>query len=99
VEIGCRFQYKKGSLQSRIHAVEHIPFDDRDKPNQFIPIRYIFTNKLTKEDKLRAVFDALVLSETIGKKIGHSKIICGEDNVTLNIKTNGMINPALPTED
>ncbi len=69
------FNTKKGNLQSRIHSVGHIPLNGRDKPNQFIPIRYIFTNKLTKEDKLRAVFDALVLSETIGNKVGHSKII------------------------
>ncbi|HOD79707.1 MAG TPA: hypothetical protein PKI10_15740 [Syntrophorhabdus sp.] len=74
-KLAVDFNTKKGNLQSQIHAVEHIPFDGRDKPNQFIPIRYIFTNKLTKEDKLRAVFAALVLSETIGKKVDHSKII------------------------
>lgn len=90
-KLAVDFNAKTGNLQSRIHAVEHVPFDGRDKPNQFIPIRYIFTNKLTKEDKLRVAFDALVLSETIGKKVSHSKIIYGGDYVTLNIKTNGII--------
>ena len=86
------FDVKKGNLQTRIHAVERVASNGQDKPIQFIPIRFIFTNKLTKEDKLQVAFDALVLSETIRSEVNHGKIIHGEDYVTSNIKTTGMMN-------
>ena len=91
-KLAVDFDAKRGNLQSCIHAVERVPSNGQDKPIQFIPIRFIFTNKLTKEDKLQVVFDALVLSETIGNKVSHCKIIHGEDYVTSNIKTTGMMN-------
>ncbi len=39
-------------LESRVHAVERIPSESRGKAAQFIPIRFIFRNKLTKDDKV-----------------------------------------------
>jgi hypothetical protein len=38
-------------LESRLHAVERVPSEGRGKPAQFVPIRFIFRNKLTKEDR------------------------------------------------
>lgn len=49
-------------LESCLHAVERVPSEGRGKPAQFIPIRFGFTNKLTKDDKLLVSFDALVLN-------------------------------------
>jgi hypothetical protein len=40
------------SLVGCLHAVEGVPSAGRRKPAQFIPIRFIFTNKLTKDDRL-----------------------------------------------
>src|SRR5216683_4588081 len=46
-------------LQSELHAVERTPFESQGRPTQFIPIRFAFTNKLDKDDKLLLAFDAL----------------------------------------
>jgi len=46
---------------------------------QFIPIRFIFTNKLGKDDKLLLAFDAFVLSEMLGREVRFGKIIHGDD--------------------
>jgi hypothetical protein len=34
-------------METRLHAVERVPSEGRGKPSQFIPIRFIFRNKLT----------------------------------------------------
>ena len=54
VEITARAQ----NLESTIHAVEHLTSEGRDKLGLFIPIRFIFTNKLHKDAKLLLAFDA-----------------------------------------
>jgi hypothetical protein len=53
-------------VESRLHGIERIPSEGRGKAAQFIPIRFIFTNKLGKDDKLLLAFDAFVLSEVLG---------------------------------
>ena len=50
-------------LESRLQAVERVPSEGRGKPAQFVPIRFVFCNKLTKDDRLLLAFDALVLSQ------------------------------------
>ena len=40
------------ALESELHALERVPAEGRAKPTQFIPIRFVFTNKLSKDDKL-----------------------------------------------
>jgi len=74
-------------LESTIHAVERVPTEKQDQPAQFIPIRFIFTNKLNRHDKLLLSFDAFVLSETQGREVGLGKIIHGEGQATLKVKT------------
>ena len=49
------------SLVACLHAVERVPSAGRGKPTQFIPIRFVFTNKLTKDDRLLLAFDSLLL--------------------------------------
>ena len=73
-------------IESRLHAIERIPSEGRGKASQFIPIRFIFRNKLTKDDKLLLAFDALVLSEVIGREVSLGKIIHGDNHATLNVK-------------
>ena len=46
-----------GTIESRIHAVERLPPQERSKPAQFIPIRFTFFDKLTKDDRLLVAFD------------------------------------------
>ena len=73
-------------MESRLHAVERVPSEGRGKPAQFIPIRFIFLNKLTKDDRLLLAFDALVLSEVLGREVSVGKIIHGDDHATLKVK-------------
>ena len=54
---------------------------------QFIPIRYIFTNKLSDDDKLLLAFDAFVFSEVTGREISFGKIIHGDDHSAVKVKT------------
>lgn len=75
------------SLESRLHAVERVQFGDEGGRDQFIPICFIFTNKITQDDKLRVAFDALILSETLGREVGLGKIIHGESHITTKVKT------------
>jgi predicted RecB family nuclease len=74
-------------LECTLHALERVPSDTAGKPAQFIPTRFISTNKLGKHDKLLLAFDALVLSEALGRKVDLGKIIHGDDRVALKVKT------------
>jgi predicted RecB family nuclease len=77
-------------LGSCLHAVERVPSEGRGKPGQFIPIRFMFRNKLTKDDRLLLTFDALVLSQLLGREVSLGKIIHGDDHTTLNVKTSAL---------
>jgi predicted RecB family nuclease len=81
-----------GNLESKIHAIERIPSEGRGKAAQFIPVRFIFRNKLTKDDKLVLAFDALVLSGMLGRTVSIGKIIHGDDHSTLKVKTASLSN-------
>jgi predicted RecB family nuclease len=73
------------NLQSNIHVVERIP-DEFGRPIQFIPIRFICTNKINNDDKILLAFDALVLAEVLGREVSLGKIIHGENHVTLKVR-------------
>ena len=73
-------------LESRLHAVERIPSEGRGRPAQFIPYRFEFANKLAKEHKLLLAFDALLLSEVLGREIHFGNIVHGDSHVTLKVK-------------
>jgi predicted RecB family nuclease len=78
-------------LACTLHAVERVPSDSPGTPAQFIPTRFVFTNKLGRHDKLLLAFDALVLSETLGREVVFGKIIHGEEFVTLKVKTSVLV--------
>src|SRR5271169_1812818 len=78
------------SLVACLHAIERMPSAGRGKSAQFIPIRFVFTNKLTKDDQLLLAFDAFVLSEALGREIAVGHIIHGEDHAKLKVKTSGL---------
>jgi len=78
-------------LESELHALERVPAEGRGKPAQFIPIRFVFTNKLGKDDKLLLAFDAFALSKSLGREISLSKIVHGDDHATLKVKTSALV--------
>ncbi len=58
LEVPAGWQAESCSLESRLHAVERVPSEGRGKAAQFIPVRFIYRNKLTSDDKLLLAFDA-----------------------------------------
>ena len=78
-------------LKSELHAVERVPAETQAKPVQFIPIRFLFTNKVGKEDKLLLAFDAFVLSEMLEREVCLGKIIHGDDHARLKVKTSALL--------
>ena len=80
-------RWRTRDLESRLHAVERIPSEGHRRRAQFIPYRFEFANKLTKEHKLLLSFDALLLSEAIGHEVPLGKIVHGDSHATLKVKT------------
>lgn len=78
------------TLESKLHAIERIPPEGRGRPAKFVPMRFIFTNKLGRDEKLLLAFDALVLLEAMGREITVSKIIHGDDRATLKVKRSAL---------
>ena len=78
------------NLETNVHAIERVPPEGRGKSAQFIPIRYVFTNKLGKDEKLLLAFDALVLSEILGREVSLGKIIYGDNHAMLKVKISAL---------
>ncbi len=80
--------------ESGIDVLERIPLERRGGSAQFIPIRFVFNNKLTLDDRLLIGFDACVLSELLGHKVDLGKIIHGDEHSTHQVKTARLTNLA-----
>jgi predicted RecB family nuclease len=79
------------TMASRLHAVERVPSQGRGRPAQFIPVRFNFFNKFTKDDRLLVAFDALVLSEVLGREVSVGNIIHGDDHAPLKVKVTSLL--------
>ncbi len=77
-------------IEDRLHAIERVPSEGRGKSAKFVSIRFAFQNKLNNDERMMLAFDALVLSEVLGRPVGLGKIIHGEEQATLKVKTSGM---------
>src|ERR1035438_1598074 len=77
-------------LGSRLHAVERVPSEGRGKPAQFVPTRFVFRNKLTRDDRLLLAFDAVVLSQMLGRVVSLGNIMHGDDHAILKVKTSAL---------
>lgn len=75
------------NLETRLHAVERVPLEGRGKSAPLIPMRFVFTNKLGKDEKLLVAFDAVVISEIYGSEVSIGKIIHGDNHAALKVKT------------
>jgi hypothetical protein len=65
--LGIDFVVQSQNLQCSCHAVEQIPSAGRGRTAQFVPIRFVFRNKLNRDDKLLLAFDARVLSGVVSR--------------------------------
>ena len=75
------------TLESSIHAVERLPSENPSQAMQFTPIRFFSTNKVNRDDKLLVAFDVLILSKFSGCEVSLGKIIHGDIQATLKVKT------------
>jgi hypothetical protein len=50
--LALQVQMDSCALESELHALQRVPAKSRARPTEFIPIRFVFTNKLNKDDKL-----------------------------------------------
>jgi predicted RecB family nuclease len=80
-----------GSSVSRLDAVERVVSKGRGRPAQFIPIRIMPRNKLTRDDRLLVAFDAQMLSAVLGCDVDLGKIIHRNDRGTLRVHTSGLL--------
>jgi predicted RecB family nuclease len=78
--------WRTKDLESRLQAVQRMPFEGRAATAQFVPYRFEFVNKIAKTHKLMLAFDALLLSEALGREVTLGKIVHGDSQVTLKVK-------------
>jgi predicted RecB family nuclease len=86
-QLATDFKACSNNLQVSCHAVERVPPSGRGGADQFAPIRFVFRNKLTRDDKLVIAFDGLVLSEMLGLKVEIGKIVHGDNYAVFKVKT------------
>ena len=83
-------RWRTGDLECCLQAVERVPSEGRGRPALFIPYRFEFTNKLTKEHKLQLAFDAFRLSDAFRREVTLGKIVHGDSHATLKVKTSAL---------
>jgi predicted RecB family nuclease len=79
------------NIGTRIPIVERAPSAGRGKAAQFIPIRFAWANKVGRDDKLLLAFDALALSEMLGRDVPAGKIIYSDDHAVLKVKMSDLV--------
>lgn len=97
--LGIDLAVHSQELQCFCHAVEQIPSAGRGRTTQFVPIRFLFRNKLNRDDKVLLAFDARALSEVLSRAVGLGKIVHGENYVTLKVKTSALANDVRKVTD
>jgi predicted RecB family nuclease len=73
-------------LESDLHAIERLQPEDRHGLTHSIPIRFLYTNKISTDDKLLLAFDAFA-SGTAARKTSLGKLIHGDNHTVLKLKT------------
>ena len=89
-QLATDFLARSENLQCCWHAVQRSRTAGPGQAAQFIPIRFVFTNKLTRNDKILLAFDALVLSRMFSREVPFGRIIYGDHQATLNVKTSAL---------
>ncbi|HEY6373656.1 MAG TPA: Dna2/Cas4 domain-containing protein [Candidatus Sulfotelmatobacter sp.] len=89
-QLALDFTVRSENLRCSCDAVERIPSVGPDRAAQFVPIRFVFSNKLTRHDKLLLAFDALVISEVFGVEVTLGRIVHGDDHATLKVQASAL---------
>jgi predicted RecB family nuclease len=78
-------------LATNLQVVERRRPEGRGKTFEYIPLRFIFRNKLSIEDKLLLGFDAIVLSGMLGHNVSYGKIVHGDSFRISRIKISNLL--------
>ena len=76
------------NYEAHLHAIQRVQLKGSVQSSQFIPIRFVPANKLSRSDKLMAGFEAFVLAKALGTRIGMAKIIHGDRGAGFKLKAN-----------
>lgn len=78
------------NMEANLQVVERNPPEGTNKLSQFVPIRFVPANKLSRSNKLMAGFDAFVVSKASGVKVGLAKIIHGDKGSVFKVNVNSL---------
>ena len=77
-EVATGVVARTSSMESCLQAVETVPVKGGSGKQKIRPVLFCRSNKLGRTEKLMAVFDAVVLSDMLGRRFSGAKIIYGE---------------------
>ena len=89
-QLAADFFAQNENLRISCHAVERIPSAQRGRAAQLVPIRFVFSGRPTRHDKLLLAFEALVISKVLGREVTLGRIVYGDDHFTLNVKVSAL---------
>jgi predicted RecB family nuclease len=75
-----------GNLETTIHLVERHDLGKKWQEASIVPIEFVATNGVSKQDKLLLAFDCFLLSKVQLKDIIIGKIIHGDNYASLNVR-------------
>ncbi len=87
---GLDVPLRTNDLDSRLQALERVPSNLRSGIVQFIPYRFEFANKLTKDHKLLLAFDAFLLTQAVKCKVNIGKIVHGDIYAVIKLKLSNL---------
>ena len=76
--------FEADDLSANIHALQRVPAEAGS--SEFIPIRFVPSNKPSRANRLTAGFDALVLSKVARQTTGYAKIVHGDSWTTMKVR-------------
>ncbi len=79
------------NIEARIPVVERVPSQGRGKAALFVPVLFVWRNKLHRDDKLLLAFDALALAEAVGREVPTGKIVHGVCHTALTVKLSALL--------
>lgn len=83
--------FRAEDLEASIHAVQRTPRDGKPQTSEFIPIRLIRTNKLSRANRITAGFEAFVLAKSLGQPVGIAKVIHGDNSAEIKVRVGTVI--------
>ncbi|MFC1781770.1 hypothetical protein ACFLZ8_05875 [Planctomycetota bacterium] len=90
--INCLLQ--GNGIKSHIHALQKMNTRGSRRFTPYAPLRFIPTEKITKQDKLILAFDALAVSRYLGKEPLFGKIIHGSGHSIIKVRLTELIKSA-----